>query len=214
MSVGKIRKLDGLVSTHCTFFAPLLATQKKSWIKSFSPEVHRVRVQLDDEGHHRRQGSRLRRRQDLVQSSKWGHTKKYSLSQPGLYINYPELMLRRKIPGNVYAGNTKGGSIVGLLSSCLTGLDFSVLQIKTKIVSSHAADSKPVKQEVNSISIPWSMFHYHTTLSLSLSFSLVFHPYRDRLVTLFCQVVSFPLRDIIQPGYPSPWMMSFFVHII
>jgi hypothetical protein len=31
------------------------------------------------------------------------------------------------------SGNTKGG----------------VLQIKTKIVSSHTADSKPVKQEVN-----------------------------------------------------------------
>jgi len=32
----------------------------------------------------------------------------------------------------------------------LTGLDWSVLQIKTKIVSCHTADSKPVKQEVNS----------------------------------------------------------------
>jgi hypothetical protein len=31
----------------------------------------------------------------------------------------------------------------------LTGLDWSVLQIKTKIVSSHTADSKPIKQEVN-----------------------------------------------------------------
>jgi hypothetical protein len=31
----------------------------------------------------------------------------------------------------------------------LTGLDLSVLQIKTKVVSCHAADSKPVKQEVN-----------------------------------------------------------------
>jgi hypothetical protein len=31
------------------------------------------------------------------------------------------------------------------LTSCLTGLDKSVLQIKTKIVSSHTADSKPVK---------------------------------------------------------------------
>jgi hypothetical protein len=31
----------------------------------------------------------------------------------------------------------------------LTGLDWSVLQIKTKIVSCHTADSKPVKQEVN-----------------------------------------------------------------
>ncbi len=36
------------------------------------------------------------------------------------------------------------------LTSCLTGLDQSVLQIKTKIVSSHTANSKPVKQEVNS----------------------------------------------------------------
>jgi hypothetical protein len=31
----------------------------------------------------------------------------------------------------------------------LTGLDYSVLQIKTKIASFHTADSKPVKQEVN-----------------------------------------------------------------
>ncbi len=45
--------------------------------------------------------------------------------------------------------NTKGGSITVPLTSCLTGLDLSVLQIKTKIVSSHTADSKPVKQEAN-----------------------------------------------------------------
>ncbi len=50
---------------------------------------------------------------------------------------------------NVRPGNTKGGSITVQLTSCLTGLDQSVLQIKTKIVSSHTADSKPVKQEVN-----------------------------------------------------------------
>jgi len=48
------------------------------------------------------------------------------------------------------AGNTKGGSIIVPLTSCLTGLDWSVLQIKTKIVSSHTADSKLFKQEVNS----------------------------------------------------------------
>ncbi len=46
-------------------------------------------------------------------------------------------------------GNTKGGSITVPLTSCLTGLDQSVLQIKTKNVSCHTADSKPVKQEVN-----------------------------------------------------------------
>ncbi len=47
------------------------------------------------------------------------------------------------------AGNTKGGSITVLLTSCLTSLDESVLQMKTKIVSSHTAGSKPVKEEVN-----------------------------------------------------------------
>jgi hypothetical protein len=44
----------------------------------------------------------------------------------------------------VSTGNTKGGSIAVLLTSCLT-----VSQINTKIVSCHTADSKPVKQEVN-----------------------------------------------------------------
>jgi hypothetical protein len=46
-------------------------------------------------------------------------------------------------------GILKGGSITVLFTTCLTGLDESVLQIKTKIVSCHTADSKPVKQEVN-----------------------------------------------------------------
>ncbi len=51
----------------------------------------------------------------------------------------------------VYSGNTKGGSITVLLTSCLTGLDWSVLKIKIKIkiVSNHTANSKLVKQEVN-----------------------------------------------------------------
>ncbi len=45
-------------------------------------------------------------------------------------------------------GNTKGVSITLPLTSSLTGLDQSALQINTKIVSCHIADSKPVKQEV------------------------------------------------------------------
>ncbi len=58
-------------------------------------------------------------------------------------------------------GNTKGGSITVPLTSCWTGLDQFVLKTKTKIVSSHTADSKPVKQEVNGkkyfpFSIPWT----------------------------------------------------------
>jgi hypothetical protein len=41
------------------------------------------------------------------------------------------------------------GEVYEPLTSCLTGLGKSVLQIKTKIVSCHTADPKPVKQEVN-----------------------------------------------------------------
>jgi hypothetical protein len=47
-------------------------------------------------------------------------------------------------------GILKERSITVPLTSCLTGLDYSILQIKTKIVSCHTADSKLVKQEVNS----------------------------------------------------------------
>ncbi len=69
---------------------------------------------------------------------------------------------KQKMPGwakmmSPGAGNTKGGSITVPLTSCLTGLDYSVLQIKTKIVSGHRADSKPVKQEVNGTVIPFSI---------------------------------------------------------
>jgi hypothetical protein len=46
-------------------------------------------------------------------------------------------------------GILKGGSITVALTSCLTGLDSPVLKTKTKVVSSHTTDSKPVKQEVN-----------------------------------------------------------------
>ncbi len=50
---------------------------------------------------------------------------------------------------NNWPGNTKRGSITVQLTSCLTGLDWPVSQIKTKIVSCHTTNSKPVKQEVN-----------------------------------------------------------------
>ncbi len=49
----------------------------------------------------------------------------------------------------VLLGNTKWGSITVPLTSCLTSLDLSVLQIKTKIVSCHRAKCNPIKQEVN-----------------------------------------------------------------
>jgi hypothetical protein len=56
-------------------------------------------------------------------------------------MHYPRVAKKRIIPWN-----TKGGSITVPLTSCLTGLDWSLLKIKTKIVSCHTADSKPVKR--------------------------------------------------------------------
>ncbi len=54
---------------------------------------------------------------------------------------------------NMASGNTKGGSIIVPLTSCLNVLDWFVLQIKTNIFSCHTTYSKPVKQEVNGIVI-------------------------------------------------------------
>ncbi len=71
----------------------------------------------------------------------------------------------------VKPGNTKGGSITVLLTSCLTGLDYSVSLIKTKIVSCHTADSKPVKQEVNgTVILPPLVFPGQTLCSCSCNF--------------------------------------------
>ncbi len=74
------------------------------------------------------------------------------------------------------ARNTKGGSITVPITSRLTGLDESVLHIKTKIVSRHTAYSEPVKQEVNGtvilppFSIPWSNFLQTFRFCACLSF--------------------------------------------
>jgi hypothetical protein len=54
------------------------------------------------------------------------------------------------------SGNTKVGSITVPLTSCLTGLYKSVLQVKTKVVICHTADSKRVKRysDTSPFSIP------------------------------------------------------------
>jgi hypothetical protein len=49
----------------------------------------------------------------------------------------------------------------------LTGLDYSVSQIKAKIVSCHTADSETSKQEVNgTVTLPPLVLHRETILSL------------------------------------------------
>jgi len=70
---------------------------------------------------------------------------------------------------NIQPGNTKGGSITVPLTSCLTCWDQPVLQIKTKIVSCHTVDSKPVKQEVKStVILPPLVFPDSTLLKRTL----------------------------------------------
>jgi hypothetical protein len=59
------------------------------------------------------------------------------------WVSQPEIPI-------LFSGYTEGGSSTVPLTSCLTGLDKSVLEIKTINVSCHTADSKPAKQEVNS----------------------------------------------------------------
>ncbi len=73
----------------------------------------------------------------------------------------------------VWSGNSKGKSIIIPLTSCMTGLDMSVLQIKTKFVSCHTTDSKLVKQEVNvtvifplQYSLVWSNTSDNSTKSI------------------------------------------------
>ncbi len=57
------------------------------------------------------------------------------------------------LSSTIVKGKLKGEASVPM-TSCLTGFDKSILQIKTKIVSTHTADSKPVKHEVNDTVIP------------------------------------------------------------
>jgi hypothetical protein len=65
----------------------------------------------------------------------------FVISRPAVFCFVVEYILQ--------PGNTKGGSITVPLTSCFTGLDQSILQTKTAIVSCHTTDSKAVKQEVN-----------------------------------------------------------------
>ncbi len=73
---------------------------------------------------------------------------------PGVFYTLDSFLLQHTVSyGSTITRNTKGESITVPLTSCLTGLDYSVLQIKTKIVNFHTVDSKPVKQEVNGMVI-------------------------------------------------------------
>jgi len=94
-----------------------------------------------------------------------------------IYISLTQLLSCSGSQIFVKPGNTKGGSITVPLTSCLTGLDQSVLKIKTKIVSCHTADSKPVNQEVNgTVILPPLVFPEQTHL-------LTLHAYYSFIAT-------------------------------
>jgi len=63
-------------------------------------------------------------------------------------------------------GNTEGGSITALLTSCLTGLESDVWKLTSFFLSAKQTNPKPVKQEVNGtviippFSIPYNDTHH------------------------------------------------------
>jgi hypothetical protein len=76
--------------------------------------------------------------------------------------------------GYAVAGNTKGGSITVPLTSCSTGLDYSVCQIKTKNFNCHTADSKTVKEEVNStVILPPLIFPGQKDTNLGIAIPII-----------------------------------------
>ncbi len=82
------------------------------------------------------------------------------------------------------SGNTKGGSITVLLTSCLTGLESAVWQLSIFVFICKTDLSKPVKQEVNGkVILPplvfpvyfhrgslaqWPQWQWHMTVRLNL----------------------------------------------
>jgi len=72
-----------------------------------------------------------------------------ALTNSGIF-NWKKSLMEEQNLWILNQGILKGGSITVPLTSCLTGLDQPVLQIKTKIVNNQTADFKLVKQEVNS----------------------------------------------------------------
>ncbi len=62
---------------------------------------------------------------------------------------FPRNFLRLESPQLYLAGNTKGGKYHGTIDLLFYRFEIVCFVNKTKIVSCHTADSKPVKQEVN-----------------------------------------------------------------
>ncbi len=92
---------------------------------------------------------------------------------------FTEVKYSDLLPAIRLLGNSKGGSISVPLTSCLTGLDYTVFQIKTIIFSCHTADSEPVKQEVNGTVIlpPFSIPCLYSS-NFNLTTSLIIGTYK------------------------------------
>ena len=113
-------------------------------------------------------------------------------------LNGPDQIRQREYPTqlcNLKTGCTKGGSIIVPLTSCLTCLDQSVLQIKTKIVSCRKADSKPVKQEDSGTVILTPLVFPGEYLDTLCVFKLDELATRGHQINLLIIILHFQLRS-------------------
>ncbi len=78
-----------------------------------------------------------------------GNTFGYTLCRCNLHFHLNNLSQSMVCCGCFKAGNTKGGSVIVPLTSCLTGLESDVLLLAILAFIFKTDESKPVKQEVN-----------------------------------------------------------------
>ncbi len=93
-------------------------------------------------------------------------------------LTYRHMQVHLLIQAQVLPGNTKGGSSTVPLTSCLTGLDQSVL---------HTADSKPDKHGVNG--------------TVPFSFPWCCHPVR-------CSLTAHQVKKYLQYWYQGPFFSN------
>ncbi len=119
----------------------------------------------------------------------------------GSYIS-PALYVRVRCLAMMEQGILKREiSLYRWLTSCLAGLDQSVLLIQTKIVNCQTADSKPVKQEVNgTVILPplvfpgWSYRHQQMVILMLLTLKIWIYLkkpqsyYRSVTITVYLQI--------------------------
>jgi hypothetical protein len=103
------------------------------------------------------------------------------------FVNWPNFAQ------SIYTGNTKGGSIIEPMTSCLTGLESAVWQLPIFVFICKTDYSKSVKQEVN-----------HTVILPPLVFPGLYNVCDARIpdklirITKKCDHSSYPISELIK----------------